>query len=185
MYALSPVFGWLADRLGPPRVLVGASVLLLGAAVTCAVAPARATGLVVVGLVLLGLGWSAGLIAGSALVTASVPVPQRPGVQGLVDVAMNVSGAVGGIAGGVVVAMAAVSSVFGVSGDKDEKTIVAALRAGCAVALYGCMFLFIQGFLREGKASSLIWLVLGVVLALVLTRLRVRDRGEIHGAAAE
>jgi hypothetical protein len=90
-----------------------------------------------------------------------------------------------GVAGGIVVAMAAVSSVFGVSGDKDEKTIVAALRAGCAVALYGCMFLFIQGFLREGKASSLIWLVLGVVLALVLTQLRVRDRGEVHGAAAE
>lgn len=90
-----------------------------------------------------------------------------------------------GIAGGIVVAMAAVSSVFGVSGDKDEKTIVAALRAGCAVALYGCMFLFIQGFLREGKASSLIWLVLGVVLALVLTQLRVRDRGEVRGAAAE
>ena len=88
------------------------------------------------------------------------------------------------IAGGIVVALAAVSSVFGVSGDKDEKTIVAALRAACAVALFGCMFLFIQGFLREGKASSIIWLALGIVLALVLTRLRVRDRGEIRDADA-
>ena len=88
------------------------------------------------------------------------------------------------IAGGIVVAMAAVSSVFGVSGDRDEKTIVAALRAACAVALFGCMFLFIQGFLREGNASSLIWLVLGVVFALVLTQLRVRDRGEVRGDAA-
>jgi hypothetical protein len=85
-----------------------------------------------------------------------------------------------GIAGGVLVAMAAVSSVFGVGGDTGEKAIVAALRAACAVSLYGCMFLFIQGFLREGQASSLIWLVLGVALALVLTQLRVRDRGELQ-----
>ena len=84
------------------------------------------------------------------------------------------------VAGGVVVALAAVSSVFGVGGDSGEKTIVAALRAGCAVALFACMFLFIQGFLREGDASSLIWLVLGVVLALVLSQLRVRDRGELQ-----
>ena len=108
-------------------------------------------------------------------------------IAGIITAALQLtSGAalVVAIAGGVVVAMAAVSSVFGVSGDKDEKTIVAGLRAACAVALYGCMFLFIQGFLREGKASSLIWLVLGVVLALVLTQLRVRDRGEVRGAGA-
>ena len=108
-------------------------------------------------------------------------------IAGIIAAALQLtSGAalVVGIAGGIVVAMAAVSSVFGVSGDKDEKTIVAALRAGCAVALYGCMFLFIQGFLREGKASSIIWLALGVVLALVLTQLRVRDRGEVREANA-
>ena len=88
-----------------------------------------------------------------------------------------------GIIGAIFVALAAVSSVFGVSGDSGEKKIVAALRAGCAVALYGCMFLFIQGFLREGEATSLIWLVLGIVLAIVLTQLRVRDRGELQPSA--
>jgi branched-subunit amino acid ABC-type transport system permease component len=104
-------------------------------------------------------------------------------IAGIIAAALQLtSGAalVVGIAGGIVVAMAAVSTVFGVSGDKNEKTIVAALRAGCAVALYACMFLFIQGFLREGKASSLIWLALGVLLAIVLTQLRVRDRGELR-----
>ena len=107
-------------------------------------------------------------------------------IAGIITAALQLtSGAalVVGIAGGIVVALAALSSVFGVSGDKDEKLIVAALRAGCAVALYACMFLFIQGFLREGKASSLIWLALGVLLALVLTQLRVRDRGELHPSA--
>jgi hypothetical protein len=90
-----------------------------------------------------------------------------------------------GVVGGVAVALAALSSVFGVGGDTGEKAIVAALRAGCAVALFACMYLFILGFLREGEASSLIWLVLGVVLAIVLTQLRVRDRGELDAAARD
>jgi hypothetical protein len=108
-------------------------------------------------------------------------------IAGIITAALQLtSGAaiVVAIAGGVLVAMAAASSVFGVSGDSGEKTIVAALRAACAVALFGCMFLFIQGFLREGKMSSVIWLVLGIALALVLTQLRVRDRGELHGSDA-
>ena len=88
-----------------------------------------------------------------------------------------------GVVGGLLVAMAALSSVFGVSGDKQEKTIVAGLRAALAVALYACMFLFIQGFLRHGEATSLVWLVLGVVLAIVLAQLRVRDRGELQASA--
>ena len=103
MYALSPVFGWLADRVGRIRVLVLAAGLLAAAAVLCAVAGHR-TALLSAGLVLLGLGWSAGLVAGSTLVTESLPLPVRPGAQGLVDVAMNVSGAVGGVAAGLVVA---------------------------------------------------------------------------------
>ena len=75
-------------------------------------------------------------------------------------------------------ALAAVSSVFGVGGDPGEKAIVAAVRAACAAALSASMFLFITGFLREGRLSSLIWLVIGVALGLVLTQQRVRDRGE-------
>jgi len=104
MYALSPVFGWLADRVGRARVLALAAGLLATAAVVCSVAGPRSTALLGVGLVLLGLGWSAGLIAGSTLLTESVPVAVRPGAQGFADVTMNVSGAVGGIAAGLVVA---------------------------------------------------------------------------------
>lgn len=104
MYALSPVFGWLADRAGRMRVLVLAGALLLGAGVLCAVAAPTDTALLGAGLVLLGLGWSAGLVSGSALLSESVPLRVRPGAQGLADVAMNVAGAVGGIAAGLVVA---------------------------------------------------------------------------------
>ncbi|HLU60357.1 MAG TPA: MFS transporter [Pseudonocardia sp.] len=104
MYALSPLFGWLADRAGRPRVLVLAAAFLLGAGVLCALAGATDTALLAVGLVLLGLGWSGGLVAGSALLSESVPARVRTGVQGMADVAMNVSGAVGGITAGLVFA---------------------------------------------------------------------------------
>ena len=86
-----------------------------------------------------------------------------------------------GLVGAIVTAMAGLSSVFGVPGDRDEKKIVAALRSATAVGLYACVYLFILGFLREGKAvTALIWLPLAIVFAILLTRLRVRDRGEVH-----
>ncbi|MGQ0573362.1 MAG: MFS transporter [Pseudonocardia sp.] len=104
MYALSPLFGWLADRAGRIRVLALAALLLGAAAIVSSVADPHATALLSVGLVLLGLGWSAGLIAGSALLTESMPVPLRPRAQGLADVSMNIAGALGGITAGLVVA---------------------------------------------------------------------------------
>jgi len=69
------------------------------------------TGLLGIGLVLLGLGWSAGLVAGSTLVSATVPVPDRPAVQSLADVSMNVAGAVGGIVAGLTVAGASFAAL--------------------------------------------------------------------------
>ena len=87
-----------------------------------------------------------------------------------------------GIAGAVVTGLVASSSVFGVRTDRGEKAIVAALRAACSMALMACVYLFILGFLRDGKPLvALIWLVLAFAFAMVLTRLRVRDRGELHG----
>ncbi|MEQ3554023.1 MFS transporter [Pseudonocardia nematodicida] len=106
MYALSPVVGWLVDRTGSGAVLAGAAMLLIAAGVLCALAGPTETGLLTAGLVLLGLGWSAALIGGSALLTSSVPVPERPRVQGSVDVAMNLAGAGAGIGAGVLVTLA-------------------------------------------------------------------------------
>lgn len=114
MYALSPVFGWLADRVGRIAVLGLAGALLLVSGALCALAGSTDVTLLGVGLALLGLGWSAGLVAGSALLTDSVAQPVRAGVQGLADVAMNLSGAVGGVAAGLVVAGASFA-VLGVA----------------------------------------------------------------------
>ncbi len=105
MYALSPVYGLLADRVGRLPVLGGGAVLLMLAGVVAGTADGSDAGRLAVGLVSLGLGWSATLIGGSALVASSVPVVDRVGVQGLSDVAMNISGALGGILAGVTVAL--------------------------------------------------------------------------------
>jgi MFS family permease len=105
MYALSPVMGWLADRIGRYSVIL-VGVALLGCATALA---GTANGHHVqsaVGLFLLGLGWSAGLVSGSALLTDSVPQQARAAVQGFSDTIMNAAAGVGGALSGLVVAQA-------------------------------------------------------------------------------
>jgi MFS family permease len=103
MYALSPLVGWLADRLGRIAViLLGQAVLLLAVAVAGTAAGHDHTALGV-GLFLLGLGWSCALVAGSTLLSESVAEEARPGVQGTSDFVMGLCGAAGGALAGVVV----------------------------------------------------------------------------------
>jgi MFS family permease len=114
MYALSPLFGWLADRVGRRTVLALAAVLLVVASLVAGGAGGSDAGRLTIGLVTLGLGWSAGLVAGSALLTEVVPIGDRAGVQGLSDVAMNMAGALGGVLAGVTVAISSYA-VLGVA----------------------------------------------------------------------
>lgn len=101
MYALSPVMGWLTDRAGRvPTILLGYVLLL--AATACAGFGASAPALVTVGLVLLGLGWSAATIAGSTLLAESVSEADRVLVQGVSDTLMSGAGAVGAGCAGLV-----------------------------------------------------------------------------------
>lgn len=101
MYALSPVFGWLADRWGRTPVVLAGQALLLGAlALFWLGADSRAA--MVVGLILLGLGWSASVVAGSALVAEAVPTTERAALQGFSDLSMNAAGALCGASAGLV-----------------------------------------------------------------------------------
>ncbi|MCX6460984.1 MAG: MFS transporter [Actinobacteria bacterium] len=103
MYALSPVVGWLVDRIGRvPMLMVGAVVLLVACLVS-ALVPANSVVGLGIGLFLLGLGWSCTLIAGSTLLTEQVEQADRPSVQGLADLVMNVAGALGGVIAGIIV----------------------------------------------------------------------------------
>ena len=70
------------------------------------------------GLFLLGIGWSAGSVAASTLVTDQTPLEYRAQVQGVADVVTWVTAALGGAAAGLIVGSAgygwlsAVSAVF-------------------------------------------------------------------------
>jgi MFS family permease len=103
MYAASPLFGWMADRLGRVPVLAIGASLVVAASGIAGMAPSHDAPQLAAGLALLGFGWSAGLVSGSALLTESVRVEDRPAAQGLSDLVMNVGGAVGGAVSGIVV----------------------------------------------------------------------------------
>lgn len=104
MYALSPVFGALADRIGPPAVIVAGQVTLAGGLLTAALGSASPLA-VGVGLVLLGLGWSASTVAASALVATATAPERRTRVQGRSDAVMSGAGALGAALAGPVLAV--------------------------------------------------------------------------------
>jgi MFS family permease len=110
MFALSPLFGWLSDKLGAvPTILLGQATFVL--ALVCVALGAQDTSLVTIGLILLGLGWSASTVAGSALIAQVVTGAARPRVQGRTDLVMNVSGAGGGALAGPVLALVGYSGL--------------------------------------------------------------------------
>ncbi len=101
MYALSPVFGILSDKLGRvPTILLG-QALLLASLLTAAIGQASTTA-VTVALVLLGLGWSASTVAGSTLLTEASAEHLRTRRQGRSDLIMSLVAAIGAVLAGVV-----------------------------------------------------------------------------------
>ncbi len=104
MFGPSPVTGVLVDRLGRRPLIAAGGVTLMAAGALAATAPADSVVLLAVALVLLGVGWNLGLVAGTALLTDAVPLERRARTQGTVDLGVAVAGAAGGIGSGVVVA---------------------------------------------------------------------------------
>lgn len=101
MYALSPVFGILSDRVGRvPTILIGQ--LLLAAALLTASFGQQSTVAVTIALILLGLGWSASTVSGSTLLTEASSEERRTRRQGISDFTMSIVGAGGAIAAGAV-----------------------------------------------------------------------------------
>ncbi len=110
MYALSPVFGALADRLGRMPVILTGQALLL-AALTLFWLNGDSPVAMTAGLVLLGLGWSASVVAGSALIAEAVDVHDRAPLQGFSDLSMNAAGALGGALAGPILSAAGYSGL--------------------------------------------------------------------------
>nr|WP_313314900.1 MFS transporter [Dietzia maris] len=104
MFLPAPLSGLLVDKFGTRAVAVSAGLVLLAAGGLAALAPPQSTALVALALILLGLGWSLGLVAGTTVLTTSVPTTVRASVQGQADVAVALSGAAGGLLSGLVFA---------------------------------------------------------------------------------
>ncbi|USX45592.1 MFS transporter [Dietzia kunjamensis] len=102
MFLPAPLSGLLVDKFGTRAVAVSAGLVLLASGGLAALAPPQSTALVALALILLGLGWSLGLVAGTTVLTTSVPTTVRASVQGQADVAVALSGAAGGLLSGLV-----------------------------------------------------------------------------------
>ena len=103
MYAFSPIVGVLSDKLGRVRVIQIGILILIAAATLAGLAPDMQTVPLGFALFLLGLGWSCTLIAGSTLLSESVSVEMKPSSQGASDLVMNLMGALGGAASGLII----------------------------------------------------------------------------------
>ena len=115
MFLPSPLTGLLVDRHGPRPLVAAAGVVLSASGLLAASAPPDSVALLAVALVLLGLGWNFGLVAGTALLAEAVPVERRARTQGDVDLGVALAGATGGIGSGLVVA-AGSFAVLGLTG---------------------------------------------------------------------
>lgn len=103
MFALSPLWGVLSDRLGrEPVIALGQGMLLASLFMTSF--GAEHSGWVLTGLIFLGTGWSAATVAASGLVADSADPLRTTVVQGRADLSMSLAGAIGAASSGVVLA---------------------------------------------------------------------------------
>ena len=103
MFALSPISGRLTDRYGSPVVIAAGLAVLAISSVLAAVAPPEGGALLFIALFLLGYGWNMGFVAGSALLTHGLAIPERTRLQGFTDAFIWSSAAAASLSSGLVV----------------------------------------------------------------------------------
>lgn len=101
MYGLAPWVGRFVDRVGTVRSVQIAAVMLGLSTITVQIA-GYVPALMFVGLFFLGVGWNIGLIAGTALLTSSVPAHARVEAQGTGDLTLSLCGAIAAFSSGFV-----------------------------------------------------------------------------------
>lgn len=132
MYGLSPVFGILTDKFSAGRViLLGHVLFALALALGFIDAIGESSFLrLSISLFILGLGWSACLIAGSTLLTEAIEPEHRTSVQGLSDAGMNLGAAGLAALAGPLLALGGYAWITLVAFIVLILAVVASLRAG-------------------------------------------------------
>jgi EmrB/QacA subfamily drug resistance transporter len=189
-----PASGWIADRFGAKRVLVGAIALFTLGSALCAVAPSLAT--LVVARVIQGVGGGMLQPVGMAMVFRAFPPAQRARASQILIVPTAVAPALGPIVGGALVQHASwrwaflinlpigvVALIFGALFLRNEPhaspgrfDVAGFVLAGSGLPLL--LFAISQGPSEGwGSATIILCAALGIVLltALVFVELAVRD----------
>ncbi|KKB35233.1 MFS transporter [Bacillus thermotolerans] len=104
MFLPSLVTGYLVDKIGRAVMAVASAVTLLASGLLAAMGPADSMAALITALALLGLGWNFGLISGTAILVDATPPATRAKTQGAIDVWIALSGALGGVLSGVIMA---------------------------------------------------------------------------------
>ena len=106
MFAFSPLSGWLSDRYGRvPTIFLGSAVLAI-ASIMAALAPPDGGFVLFLALFLLGLGWSFGFVAGSAMLSENLEIHERTRIQGAADALIWSSAAAAALGSGLIMASA-------------------------------------------------------------------------------
>lgn len=105
MYLPSLVTGVAVDRLGRIPVIIFSSITLAITGILTLQAAGDNFWQMAVPLILLGLGWNLGLIAGTSLLIDSTSMEVRAKYQGTIDVLVAISGTLGSLVSGVIVGL--------------------------------------------------------------------------------
>ena len=104
MFAFAPISGALSDRLGRGPIMFAGSLIII---LSVLIAPVTGeVPVILVGLFLLGLGWSFCFVAGSALLSDQLSQAERSKTQGANDMLVGLAAGLGSLASGLIFASA-------------------------------------------------------------------------------
>ncbi|MGH9109393.1 MAG: MDR family MFS transporter [Acidimicrobiales bacterium] len=153
--AFIPTSGWLGDRLGGRRVLLGSIVLFAGASALCGIA--SSLGELVVFRVLQGIGGGLMTPVGMAMLWRVFPPAERIHASSILVIPTALAPAVGPVLGGVFVTDVSWRWVFYVN-----------VPIGLGVLAFGLVFLADQRLDRAGTFDFRGFLLAGAGLALLM-----------------
>jgi MFS family permease len=158
MYALAPISGRLTERFGSIATIFGGTAVLIAAGLLAGFAPPEGGGLLTIALFLLGFGWNLGFVAGSAMLSTGLDLPERTRLQGFADALIWSTSAVASLGSGVIVAVAGYTSLSLLGAAlvaipivvvASQRRVIAAIAAETAAATATSATLAGQQLLRE------------------------------------